>query len=36
MGLNLVEKLAKQIQGRVDYPKPEIGTKVVLCFPVAL
>jgi two-component sensor histidine kinase len=36
MGLNLVEKLAQQIQGRVDYPKPDVGTKVVLCFPVAL
>lgn len=35
-GLSLVEALAQQIQGRVNYPKVEEGAKVVLCFPVAI
>jgi two-component sensor histidine kinase len=36
LGLNLVERLAQQIQGRVDYPKVETGTRITVCFPVAL
>jgi two-component sensor histidine kinase len=35
LGLRLVEKLAQQIQGRVDYTGMDRGTKIVLCFPVA-
>jgi two-component sensor histidine kinase len=36
LGLTLVEGFAQQIQGRVEYAKIEVGTKVILCFPVAL
>jgi two-component sensor histidine kinase len=35
-GLNLVEAFAQQIQGRVEFMKVDTGTKVELCFPVAL
>ena len=36
LGLTLVEKLAQQIQGRLEYEKVETGTSAVLCFPVAI
>jgi len=36
LGLTLVEKLAQQIQGRIEYEKVETGTFAVLCFPVAV
>jgi two-component sensor histidine kinase len=36
LGLKLVEGLAQQIQGRVQYEKVETGSRTVLCFPVAL
>jgi transcriptional regulator with GAF, ATPase, and Fis domain len=36
LGLTLVEGFAQQIQGRVEYTKVDVGTKVILCFPVAL
>lgn len=35
MGLTLIEGLAQQIQGRIDYVAVETGTKAVFCFPVA-
>ena len=31
LGLALVEGFAQQIQGRVDYAKVDVGSKVVLC-----
>jgi hypothetical protein len=36
LGLALVEGFAQQIQGRVDYAKVDVGSIVVMCFPVAL
>jgi two-component sensor histidine kinase len=36
MGLSLVEGFAKQIQGRVTFEKVDTGSRVVLCFPIAL
>jgi two-component sensor histidine kinase len=36
LGLTLVEGFAQQIQGRVEYAKVDVGSKVVLCFPVGL
>jgi two-component sensor histidine kinase len=36
LGLTLVEAFAEQIQGRVEYFKVDVGSKVTLCFPVAL
>jgi two-component sensor histidine kinase/putative methionine-R-sulfoxide reductase with GAF domain len=36
LGLSLVEGLAQQIQGRVTFEKIEIGSRTVLCFPVAI
>jgi two-component sensor histidine kinase len=36
LGLTLVEGFAQQIQGRVEYAKVDVGSKVILCFPVAL
>jgi two-component sensor histidine kinase len=36
LGLSLVERLAQQIQGHVQYIKADPGTRVVMCFPVAL
>jgi two-component sensor histidine kinase len=35
LGLTLVEGFAQQIQGRVEYAKVDVGSKVILCFPVA-
>jgi two-component sensor histidine kinase len=35
LGLSLVEGFAQQLQGRVQYPQVETGSRVVLCFPVA-
>lgn len=34
LGLTLVEGFAQQIQGRLEFPKVETGTRTVLCFPV--
>src|SRR5579883_280709 len=34
-GLTLVEALAQQIQGRVEFVEMETGSRTVLCFPVA-
>jgi two-component sensor histidine kinase len=36
LGLSLVEGFAQQIQGRVEYAKVETGSRIVMCFPVAL
>jgi two-component sensor histidine kinase len=36
LGLTLIENLARQIQGAVEYVEVDKGTKTVLCFPVAL
>jgi two-component sensor histidine kinase len=36
LGLTLIEGFARQIQGRVEYAKVDVGSKVILCFPVAL
>jgi two-component sensor histidine kinase len=36
LGLTFVEAFAEQIQGRVEYSKVDVGSKVTLCFPVAL
>jgi two-component sensor histidine kinase len=36
LGLTLIEKLADQIQGRIEYAPIKIGTRTVLCFPVAV
>jgi two-component sensor histidine kinase/putative methionine-R-sulfoxide reductase with GAF domain len=36
VGLALVEGFAQQIQGRVEYAKVDAGSKIILCFPVAL
>jgi two-component sensor histidine kinase len=36
LGLTLVEGFAQQIQGRVTFEKVEVGSRTVLCFPVAL
>jgi two-component sensor histidine kinase/putative methionine-R-sulfoxide reductase with GAF domain len=36
LGLSLVEGFAQQIQGRVEYAKVETGSRIVLCFPVAI
>lgn len=34
LGLTLVEGFARQIQGRVEYVKVDVGSKVTCCFPV--
>jgi two-component sensor histidine kinase len=36
LGLTLIENLARQIQGTVEYVQVDRGAKTVLCFPVAL
>jgi two-component sensor histidine kinase len=36
VGLALVEGFAQQIQGRIEYAKVDAGSKIILCFPVAL
>jgi two-component sensor histidine kinase len=36
LGFTLIEGFAQQIQGRVEYAKVDVGSKVILCFPVAL
>lgn len=36
LGLTLVEAFAEQIQGRVEYSKADVGSKITLSFPVAL
>jgi two-component sensor histidine kinase len=36
LGLTLIENLARQIQGTVEYVQVHRGAKTVLCFPVAL
>ncbi len=36
LGLSLVEGFAQQIQGRIEYAKVDVGSKVILCFPVGL
>jgi two-component sensor histidine kinase len=36
LGLTLIENLARQIQGTVEYVEVDKGTKTVLCFPVAI
>jgi len=36
LGLSLVEALAQQIQGRVEFVKVDSGWRTVPCFPVAL
>ena len=36
LGLTLVEGFAQQIQGHIEYAKADVGSKVILCFPVAL
>ncbi len=33
-GLTVVERLAQQLQGRIQYLKVTTGTRTVLCFPV--
>jgi two-component sensor histidine kinase/putative methionine-R-sulfoxide reductase with GAF domain len=35
-GLSLIEGFAHQIQGRLEFARVESGTRIVLCFPVAL
>ncbi|MFL5060624.1 MAG: sensor histidine kinase [Xanthobacteraceae bacterium] len=35
-GLSLVEAFAQQIQGRIEFVKVDTGSRIVLCFPVAL
>jgi two-component sensor histidine kinase len=35
VGLRLIEGFAQQIQGRIEYPQVEKGSKIVLCFPFA-
>jgi two-component sensor histidine kinase len=35
-GLSLVEALAQQIQGHIEFVKVDTGSRIVLCFPVAL
>jgi two-component sensor histidine kinase len=35
LGLTLIERLAQQIHGRVDYVKVNIGSKSMITFPVA-
>ena len=34
-GLTLIEALARQLSGRIDYVEVEKGSRVQLCFPVA-
>jgi two-component sensor histidine kinase len=36
IGLSLVEGFAHQIQGRVTFENVEIGSRTILCFPVAV
>jgi two-component sensor histidine kinase len=36
LGLTLVEGFAQQIQGRVEYAKADVGSKVTCCFPIPL
>jgi two-component sensor histidine kinase len=36
LGLTLVEGFAQQLQGRLQIPEVEAGSRVILCFPVAL
>jgi two-component sensor histidine kinase/putative methionine-R-sulfoxide reductase with GAF domain len=36
LGLTLVEGFAQQLQGRLQFPEVETGSRVILCFPVAL
>lgn len=35
VGLTLIEELARQIQGRIDYVRVETGCKTIVSFPVA-
>jgi two-component sensor histidine kinase len=35
LGLRLVEGLARQLGGRIEHVKVDVGTRTVLCFPVA-
>jgi two-component sensor histidine kinase len=34
-GLTLIEGLARQLSGRIEYVEVDKGTRVRLCFPVA-
>ena len=36
LGLSLVEGFAQQIQGRIEYAEVDVGSKIILCFPVGL